>query len=702
MKQFAAIFLTLALLVTPLLVIGAVKSAPVSPGKAVTFQAIPLFPGRDEADEDSIYYSYGFEDGFGDWTTADLTDAGSMWRNSEDHAFEGSSWWCHDPELEGYGDHWLQYLVTPAIDLSDQNAAVLRFQVFWSVENPAIGGPPQAPYDGWDGCNVWASRDGGRNWQVIQPVTPRYTHNSLYSFGEEWGLGANIPGWCANSGGQAWPVGEWVAAEFNLQNFVGARDVRIRWAFCSDPMWCTGDANGDADGQAIGFLVDNMQVVSGQNVLWSNNGDAQEGMTFDRPEGSGDFWEISNQVRHTGRSSAHCPVQSMLRDALISPPLDILPAPWYTYFEFWVRCDTRMPLGPDSLDNSLDDLFDVECSTDGARWDRIIYDYARDNTWMNSFKYYGPETHFNTPPDLPEWKWKLNLTQFAGQTIYLRWRMITDDAMDNPQGTGLYIDDFALRIIDRPEHDVGIDTLHIPYPTALRLDKNARVVVRNWGMAGEERVEKHYWFDHGVNQTPIVPWESLIADTSIAYTPRISGRYPYADSVSITAFTVLPADQNHANDAKTVEGLVIYPENIWVLGYDGRTYQFRYPALESGSGPMVKYTPRDDGVVAAFDVKAIRVRWDGSQQDVAETQLHIFADNNGVPGQELHTARIQVEQANLLPYEHVIDVSTEGALRNLRANFWVWFELLREDGYPSIIGDTRRFGAGHYFNYIDG
>jgi len=101
------------------------------------------FPDRDDADEDSIVYEYGFEDGWNDWTTQDLTDVGAMWHISEENAYdEGSSWWCADEELGGYDNHWLQYLNTPVLDLRDHEDLTLNFKLYYHCEDPDSLEPP--------------------------------------------------------------------------------------------------------------------------------------------------------------------------------------------------------------------------------------------------------------------------------------------------------------------------------------------------------------------------------------------------------------------------------------------------------------------------------------------------------------------------------------------------------------------------------
>jgi C1A family cysteine protease len=180
-------------------------------------------------------------------------------------AWDEISWWCGDFRIGGYGNHWLQYVDTPVLDLSNTADPRLSCMSLWSIESPA---DPIPPYDGWDGCNVWISDDGGETFQVASPVSPRYTCRSLWSFGhpdQGWDFGPNIGGWTGRSAG-------WTPCEFDLSSFK-SDGVVIRFAFASDKGLCTED-----DPNLFGFLVDEIQVSDGSEVLFADHGDNIETM----------------------------------------------------------------------------------------------------------------------------------------------------------------------------------------------------------------------------------------------------------------------------------------------------------------------------------------------------------------------------------------------------------------------------------------
>ena len=50
---------------------------------------------------------------------------GTMFHPDAFNASDNMSWWCGDPQLSGYDNHWLQYLDTPIIDLSSTTNPLL-------------------------------------------------------------------------------------------------------------------------------------------------------------------------------------------------------------------------------------------------------------------------------------------------------------------------------------------------------------------------------------------------------------------------------------------------------------------------------------------------------------------------------------------------------------------------------------------------
>lgn len=182
----------------------------------------------------------------------------AMFHTSEFNAWDGKSWWCGDPDQGGYLNRWLQYLETPPIDLSQTTAPRLALRAFWSIEKPDAVEPP---YDGWDGCNLWISTDGGESFSVLVPETPAYNCQSLWSFGhpeQGFDMGTGIAGWGGSSNG-------WQPVNADLSAYK-TNQVILRFAFASDLAQCSLD-----NPQLTGFFVDDILVSDGAVNLFEDH-----------------------------------------------------------------------------------------------------------------------------------------------------------------------------------------------------------------------------------------------------------------------------------------------------------------------------------------------------------------------------------------------------------------------------------------------
>ncbi|NQT34445.1 T9SS type A sorting domain-containing protein [bacterium] len=663
-------------------------------------------PERDEADDDSVVYSYGFEEGWAGWTHMDLTDVGTMWHISEEHAYnEGSSWWCGNEDIGGYDNHWLQYLETPVLDLRDLENLVLEFKLYYNCEDPDHEDmdPPDPEdwpgYDGWDGCNVWISTNGGDEWEVLTPITPEYDYESLFSFGHEWGMGTGIPGWAGFET-------EWFDAEFDLSEYT-EEEVIIRWAFCSDPAWATGDAP-DNNREAIGMLVDEMRILAGDDPIWENDGaEVGDMQVQSMGETVGDYWEIADDEGHESQHSAHCSIEMGMLNALVTPPLEIPEEGFYTYFDFWLICNTIHSNSNPDEDTNLDDYFRMEVSDDdGLTWQDLIWDYGHPDQrpdWYEDWAYYGPDTWYGD--QYAEWRRKLNMTQFAGETIKLRWVMMADSVEEGDQGTGLWIDDFRLLTTARRESDVGLEWLHIGYPITMGSVTECQLMVKNYGMLTQNDIRK-YWRVDDERQTPIIPFAGELGPDSTDTRNFLLQRLPYSGAATLYVYTALGGDEEPGNDLIETE-IVIYPEDMHMLGYDDRRWEFGVNFTNVNNGPAVLFTPVDDEVRGNIDLQAIEVLWDSEEQEGEfTTTMHIYDDNRVQLGQELYSRDITVGPDQLYPNVCRINLSDVGELKNLDDDFWVYFNIngmVEDNNFPKILGrrtdggDYPNWGEGHYF-----
>jgi len=225
-----------------------------------------------------------FENGATDWAHYDETaptDWNEAWHLSGVGAYAGNSWWMGDEELGGYTSHRYLVLDTPVVTLSA--TPELNLMLILNCED--VGGDP--PYDSWDGGNVRISTDGGITWDVIEG-TPVYNGTSFYSFGYEFNEGPGIPGWGGTN-----LFHNWTPATFDLSAYAN-QDVKIRFAFASDPAYDTADDPG-----MFGFKVDNI-VIDTSAGTFESDGDGAAGDALMVPgyggETAGDLWHVYDDV----------------------------------------------------------------------------------------------------------------------------------------------------------------------------------------------------------------------------------------------------------------------------------------------------------------------------------------------------------------------------------------------------------------------
>ncbi|MDD5529773.1 MAG: T9SS type A sorting domain-containing protein [bacterium] len=368
-------------------------------------------------------FSEDFESGAAGWKTGFIGDlVPTTWHTDTFQAYGGTgkSWWMGGtPSIKGYDNFWYQALTSPKIILPD-TGLTLRFKMNRHVEG--ITGAT-APYNGWDGCNVRISIDNGATWIVLTNPTPAYNSTSMYSFGGAHGEGSNVPGWGGSSNG-------WKDVSFALSSYANDT-VMIRWVFASDPGLCTVDSVG-----LFGWQIDSINVAG----VFINDGEDTTGFSY----ASGthlidDRWVLTDSFSHSSTHSYHCVQDSNAMHVLLSPSISI-PDTGQSILSYYVWCD--MPDYDGNANDTLEDYYWMNVSTDGGiKWNDFAYDFATegsDSGWvLRNMGLYGNGGIY------------LDLSQYAGQTIKLRWVVFTDNNDDGGKGTGLYID------------DINIDTLGV-------------------------------------------------------------------------------------------------------------------------------------------------------------------------------------------------------------------------------------------------
>ncbi|MFH1735190.1 MAG: choice-of-anchor J domain-containing protein [bacterium] len=634
-------------------------------------------PHSIESIDDSTIYEEDFESGIGGWVTVDLTNPGSMWHKDNFNAYSGNSWWCGDSLLEGYNNNWLQYLVTPAINLSTSQTPILTFQQYWAIELPEVWGF----YDGWDGCNVWVSITSGNTWEILMPSSPPYTNSSLYSFGWRWEMGAGVPGWSGYSAG-------WIEISFDLSAY-RTQNVMFRFAFASDEATCTTD-----DPSLIGLFIDDIEVRDGGNVYLSNNANGTafpQEFTTQAGSPSGNFWALTQDDYHSPTHSWNCDDQDFLSNALVSPVISI-PDEMQTHLSYWVFCD--MPDWDGDLDDYLDDYYYIEVkNVSDIIWTPIAYDWAHDGSgqqWVERISGFWD----NLPTN------ELNLSAWAGEDVQMRFRTVTDNNDDGGTGEGVFIDDVKLTSFVIPDNDVGASNLIIPFPTyAGQGEIQCFIDVVNYGIQDQSQVPL-FWEVNGV-ETALIPWLSVNAGATITRTflwqPPAEGVYDFK------GYTSLEGDTIRSNDSSYAGIVEVTPAGTFEFGYDHRqiTYfpDFYTFNFQPGTGPMVYFTPADDGVPGILDGEYIK----GMFYSEGTFNLHIYADGEeNSPGEEVYTTSVTIGEDDMYPNWAEMDLTDVSYLSGGHPNFWVWFEIIQQDYAPHIIGHLKdNVQAGHFFTFND-
>ena len=637
-------------------------------------------PAGSFTDEDTTIFHEDFESGMGGWTTVDLTIQENYWHPDLFNAYQGNSWWCGDSNVvgsgyHGYDNYWMQYMDSPALDLSGATSPTLTFQVYWSVESP-FNVPPPLPYDGWDGFNVWISTDGGSNFTPITPVSPAYTCNSLSSFGTVWGMGPNIPGWADQSGA-------WLPAVFNLSNYT-TDNVVIRFAFCSD----RAVASSTGHPELLSVLVDDVLIMDGATTYLSNNADdppVPGEFTFEQGPPFGDWWEMTDS---TSYSLTHCmrvdDDNFFINDALISPEIT-LPPDYTMWFEYAVLCHLPDSTHPGST--SLRDYYFVDITADGGEtWEQQFYDYSRGYCYPNwglcvpGIPYTG-----NTSMDL---------TQYAGETIQIRFRCVTDGDHISGNGYGLHIDDVWVMGSNMLGDDVGAAALHIPFPTSLSNGSvTGTVTLTNFGLNNQFSVPAFARRDSS-SLIPLAPWAIIppqqSVDKTFNWSLTATGDF-YWD-----AFTHLLGDENLLNDTTSAAYVTVTPEHVYELGYDARQYQiapYYYFSFEPGSGGMCRFVPAGHVLPEPVDIVEAKILFHSAGPCV----FHLYdAGTASQPGAELYSANLNVNVT--MPNWSTVDLSAVPEMLDRTEPFWIWIES-ENSNLAQICGDDAVFGAGHYFTY---
>ena len=203
---------------------------------------------------------------------ANVSDVPVYFHPSTTDAYNGSSWWCADPNIGGYSDAWVQFIQSPSITIP-VGGATLSAMMKWAIEDYAGASVGGTCTDGWDAANVRISTDGGSTWNLLNASNDSY--DFYYGYGwiyndTEYDCGGSLEQVAAGWAGQS----DWHEVLFNLNNYAG-EDVIIQFAFGSDPAYSTPD-----DGSITGLKIDNIEITDDSgDIIFQDNADDELNMT---------------------------------------------------------------------------------------------------------------------------------------------------------------------------------------------------------------------------------------------------------------------------------------------------------------------------------------------------------------------------------------------------------------------------------------
>ena len=432
---------------------------------------------KAERDREEVVVSFqDFEDGMGDWYSHDGTQPTAWWHLDDFMVPDGSglSWWMGDTTINGYIDHI--YVVLDTDEITVPANGHLTFDMALWCEGLGSSGD----YDGWDGANIRISTDNGETWDVIDGY-PAYNSTSMYSFGNEHGEGPGVAGWGGSSNSESGTdliegatADGWINADFDLSAYAGD-DVRIRFAFASDPAYNTAD-----DGNMFGFMVDNIMLGDFENT------GTEDGVTpSSMVPVAGDIWYVGEPG--DAPSPTHAAIcqndagsyNPGMLDYLYSGEIELPEAD-----QIWADFKLKGSFFDQDTFPEVD-YFGWEISPDGG------------TTWYAMSNPYGdPDGDNYVYSDAPEiWASMIEsytldgmITEYGGQTVQFRIYFQTDQ--DTPEGTGIMVDDFT----------VNAFIAQGPEPTDLTAEVNYEnnTVELNW-IAPELPGEGWMHYDSGEN-----------------------------------------------------------------------------------------------------------------------------------------------------------------------------------------------------------
>ena len=501
----------------------------------------------DELDEDTVEWSEDFESGLDSWTWVNaLAQTDIYWAADDASANTGTyAWYCSDGE-GGYGSHWLQWLMTPALDLSGTTAATVDFMFRLSCEG-----------SDWDGAAVWVFYGPDEDNLTAEPLTPTGTTynnvNPINGFTGEFFL-AEGPGWSGD-------FLDWSAASASLADYASNAVVKVAFVFASD---------GNTE-PGFGFMVDDISVDDGEtNIFFDGAEDAVNSlMTMTAGNDVGPGAQVALGEPEGAPSPTHALGTTSTERG---------------YYEYWESPLFDMPEAGEGETLWFNLQVNVEMENNDPRgvWRFEVWD-PENNMWHygsnirgesgSNYIYVGGSGGWSdfTTDYGTDWI----ATSMAGvEDVRVRVGLLVEPGTAAEDFTFCWWDDVEL-IKSTLEHDVGFLATYVPFPRSVGQPISTTTYMANLG-PNAETVPAFTW-NYGAGIRPVYPLGpySLAVDEAIILTldaqlnDGFAGWVPTtAEDVTITFTHTLSPDDIPDNNG--MEGdVTISPEGTFELGYDG-------------------------------------------------------------------------------------------------------------------------------------
>lgn len=634
------------------------------PVTAIRENTYPTILNDPDETNDTLLYQWNFTTPSG-WTFYDASNLPPYWHpDTIPGGGPDSAWWCGISEYRGYGNYWNQVIQTPMLDLTATTNPILACKLWVSMEN-----------GNYDGVTFWISTNGGNSFTVINNVNPPYNATNLNAASSlVWNYGNNIPGYSGESYG-------FRVITANLTNF-RQDSVIIKWTLLSDRA-----ISSETRDTMRGAYLDSIRIVDGMNILFADDGNQMgPGRLQPMPTwGFGVYWTWSNSQYVSPPTAANCdddmPNQA---SCLVSPPIQ-LPL-MATYFRFQVKCD--MPDSTHAGSNYLRDYYRVEIMGPDSVWRWMISDYARGGRGYPNWYDYGPGSPYNG-------NLQLNLSAYAGQTIRLRWKAITD--YDNsPSGTGLWIDDVRIYGTNAPLYQILPLEMRIPFPTTLGRDltENPFIRIKNIGAGTIRNLQWELRLNSGqFVQQPTIP---IIHSDSI-YTTLFSFEMDSVQSFYPAVRFTLP---NDSIVFKEYDEVIIRPPNFYELGYDTRNFWIG-DTMPSGRSIAVRFQPSTENFTGSFNVYQARFATRGDQSGYVH--LKIMTASGARPGSTLLDTIVVCTPGDPNRAKwYDFTVAGRPEVTNRTGTIWVVLDRVPGQPLPLFACDTITYGVQRTYTWLGG